>query len=77
MRDLIYTVKLEWDPLEGVDRALAEVVYASGTLAEYREALDHALASNVALAKLGPEYHPEPIVRRFLREVRRRLSSIN
>jgi hypothetical protein len=78
MRALIYVVEREQDPLAGVDRVLADVVYTQaldGTPNEYCEALDRALASNVALARLGPEYHPEPIVRRFLSEVRRRLST--
>lgn len=75
-RALINPVLLEQNPLEVVDRVLVNVVYAhvlDGTLDEYREALDQALASNVRLATLLSEYHPEPIVRRFLTEVRRRL----
>ncbi|MEO8698904.1 MAG: hypothetical protein ABI867_02640 [Kofleriaceae bacterium] len=80
MRALIYLVERERDPLENVDRVLADVVFTQtegGTPTEYCEALDRALASNVALARLGPEYHPEPIVRRFLSEIRRRLTNIN
>jgi len=80
MRAMIYIVEREQNPLDGVDRVLADVVHAralDGTPNEFREALDTALASNVALARLGPEYHPEPIVRRFLSEVRRRLSNVN
>ena len=80
MRALIHVVERERDPLEEVDRVLADVVHANAldaTANEYREALDRALASNIALARLGPEYHPETIVRRFLAEVRRRLASIN
>jgi hypothetical protein len=80
MRALIYVVERERDPLENVDRVLSDVVFTQtldGTPTEYRAALDRALESNVALARLGPEYHPEPIVRRFLSEIRRRLSNIN
>jgi hypothetical protein len=80
MRALIYVVERERDPLENIDRVLADVVFRQaldGTPTEYRAALDRALASNVALARLGPEYHPEPIVRRFLSEIRRRLANIN
>ena len=81
MRALIFIVEREENPLDGVDRVLADVVHArafDGTPNEYREALDSALASNVALARLArSEYHPEPIVRRFLSEVRRRLSNVN
>lgn len=69
----MYVVQYEQDPLENIERALE--VIAAGGLDEYRAALDQALASEVALANLGPEYHPEVIVRRYLSEVRRRLSS--
>jgi hypothetical protein len=80
MRALIFIVEQEQNPLDRVDRVLSDVVHAQldGTPTEYREALDSALASNVALARLArSEYHPEPIVRRFLSEVRRRLSNVN
>jgi hypothetical protein len=74
VRALLYLVQYERDPLDKVDRALA-VVHAAGLPDELRAAIDQALASSVALANLGPEYHPEVIVRRYLAEVRRRLSS--
>lgn len=80
MRALIREVERERDPLEVLDRVLARVVHAhalDGSVTEYREALDRALASNIALARLGPEYHPEPVVRRFLSEVRRRITDVN
>ncbi|HEU0032690.1 MAG TPA: hypothetical protein VFQ53_18795 [Kofleriaceae bacterium] len=78
MRSLIDVVQLERDPLDGVDRVLATVhTGTDGTLEEYRAAIDQALASNVRLTRLVPEYHPEDILRRFLVEVRRRLSVIN
>jgi len=41
-------------------------VALAGPVDEYRAALDQALASSVRLANLGPEYHPEVIVRRLL-----------
>ncbi len=72
MRSLIEVVYFERDPLEKIDHVLQ--VAMSGSIEEYRAALDQALASNVPLANLGPEYHPEVIVRKFLAEVRRRLS---
>ena len=75
-RALLHLVEREPDPLASVDRVLAHVV-DDASASEYREALDRALASNIALARLGPEYHPESIVRRFLSEVRRRLASTN
>jgi hypothetical protein len=79
-RAVISVVQLEQDPLSVVDRVLATVVHAGvldGTPEEYREALAQALARNVSLAKLLPEYHPEPVLRRYVAELHRRLSSIN
>lgn len=77
-RELISVVRLERDPLEVVDRVLETVVHAQGRSAEdYREAIEQALASNIRLASLCPEYHPEVILRRFLTELRRRLMSLN
>lgn len=75
MRALIHHVELEQNPFDGIDRVLAYVF--NNAVTEYRQALDRALASNLALAKLGPEYHPEPVVRRFLSEVRRRITDLN
>lgn len=79
MRTVIHVVSRDQNPMESVDRVLSSIFQAQELVPpnEYREALDRALASNVALARLGPEYHPEVIVRRFLSELRRRLSSIN
>lgn len=79
-RELISVVRLERDPLEVVDRVLETVVHAgvAGRTAEdYREAIELALASNIRLASLCPEYHPEVILRRFLTELRRRLLCLN
>lgn len=75
MLSLFEVVYLERDPLEKIDSVLA--VALAGPVDEYRAALDQALASSVRLANLGPEYHPEVIVRRLLAEVRRRLSVVN
>jgi len=72
---LFEVVYLERDPLDKIDSVLA--VALAGPVDEYRAALDQALASSVRLANLGPEYHPEVIVRRLLAEVRRRLSVLN
>ena len=79
-RAVISVVQLEQDPLSVVDRVLATVVHAGvldGTPDEYREALNQALTSKVSLAKLLPEYHPEVVLRRYVAELHRRLSSIN
>ncbi|MDB4963986.1 MAG: hypothetical protein JWP01_3985 [Myxococcales bacterium] len=73
MRSLCEPVYFVRDPLERIDHVVG---LALSDLDEYIAALDQALASNVALANLGPEYHPEVIVRRFLAEVRRRLDQL-
>lgn len=75
MKSLIEVVYYERDPLEKIDSVLA--VALAGSVEEYRAAIDQALASDVPLANLGPEYHPEVIVRRFLAEVRRRLANFD
>jgi hypothetical protein len=75
MLSLFEVIYFERDPLEKIDSVLA--VALAGPVDEYRDALDQALASSVRLANLGPEYHPEVIVRRLLAEVRRRLSVLN
>jgi hypothetical protein len=80
MRALILPVLRQQNPFDEIDRVVVDVVYGAvldGTPTEYREALDHALASNIPLAKLESEYHPEVIVRRFLTEVRRRIGDVN
>lgn len=64
-------VRYEQNVFDNIERVLATV--SRNAADEYRAAIDLALASNVALANLGPEYHPEVIVRRFLAAVRERL----
>jgi len=75
MKSLIEVVYYERDPLEKIDSVIA--VALAGSVEEYRAAIDQALASDARLANLGPEYHPEVIVRRFLAEVRRRLANFD
>ena len=63
--------------LEGAD----EIEVLAG-ICERLNALGLALmrasvASNIRLASLCPEYHPEVILRRFLTELRRRLLMLN
>ena len=74
IRSLCAAVYYVRDPLEKIDSVVA---MALADVDQYRAALDEALASNAPLANLGPEYHPEPIVRRFLAEVRRRIEVLN
>jgi hypothetical protein len=69
--EVVYYVR---DPLEKIDDVVG---VALSDPEQYVEALDQALASTERLANLGPEYHPEVIVRRFLAEVRRRLDRLN
>jgi hypothetical protein len=66
-------VRYEQNVFENIERVLA---IALGSADEYRAAIELALASNVALANLGPEYHPEVIVRRFLADIRDRLAQL-
>jgi len=63
-------VRYEQNVFENVERAVALAIVS---VDEYRAAIEIALASDVALANLGPEYHPEVIVRRFLAQLRDRL----
>jgi hypothetical protein len=70
VRTLMEHVRYEQNVFDNIERVL-EIV--SSSLDEYRVAIEIALASNVSLANLGPEYHPEVIVRRFLAEIRERL----
>jgi uncharacterized protein YqfB (UPF0267 family) len=63
-------VRYEQNVFDNIERVLAVARHSPD---EYRAAIEIALASNVALANLGPEYHPEVIVRRFLAELRERL----
>jgi len=67
-------VRYEQNVFDNIERVLA---IARDSPDEYRVAIEIALASNVALANLGPEYHPEVIVRRFLAEIRQRLDSVS
>jgi len=72
VRTLMEYVRYEQNVFDNIERVL-EIARTSAD--EYRVAIEIALASNVALANLGPEYHPEVIVRRFLAEIRQRLDS--
>lgn len=70
VRTLMETVRYEQNVFDNIERVV-EIALASSD--EYRRAIEIALASNAPLANLGPEYHPEVIVRRFLAEVCERL----
>jgi len=70
VRTLMEFVRYEQNVFENIERVLE---IATDSVDEYRRAIEIALASDVSLANLGPEYHPEVIVRRFLAEIRERL----
>lgn len=70
VRTLMEFVRYEQNVFENIERVLE---IAHNSVDEYRSAIEIALASDVPLANLGPEYHPEVIVRRFLAEIRERL----
>ena len=70
VRTLMEHVRYEQNVFDNIDRI---VEIACSSYDEYRVAIEIALASDVPLATLGPEYHPEVIVRRFLAELRERL----
>jgi len=73
VRTLMECVRYEQNVFDNIERVIA---VARSAADEYRAAIDLALASDVALANLGPEYHPEVIVRRFLSAVRERLAEV-
>ena len=70
VRTLMEYVRYEQNVFDNIERVLE---IANEMADEYRRAIEIALASDVALANLGPEYHPEVIVRKFLAEIRERL----
>lgn len=75
VRTLMEYVRYEQNVFDNIERVLS-IAHNAAMADEYRVAIEIALASDVALANLGPEYHPEVIVRRFLAEVRERLADL-
>lgn len=76
IRGLIYPIQFDRNPLDGVDRVLKQVVMqdAMDTPAqEYVASITAALDSPEQLSGLIPQDHPEPVIRAYLSEVRRRL----
>ncbi len=74
VRTLMEYVRYEQNVFDNIERVL-EIAHEMAD--EYRRAIEIALASDVALATLGPEYHPEVIVRKFLAEIRERLVQLS
>jgi hypothetical protein len=78
IRALLDPVQFERDPLDGIDRAVGEVVRkrALGLApADDLALVRAALASDAGRASLLPQPHSEPVVRRYLREVECRLAA--
>lgn len=74
VRTLMEYVRYEQNVFDNIERVL-EVAHDMAD--EYRRAIEIALASDVPLANLGPEYHPEVVVRKFLAEIRERLVQLS
>lgn len=75
LRMLIYPIQFEANPLNGIDRVIAQVV-ANNTkipMRDFMGAIDAGLASNAKLAELIPQSHPEAAIRGFLSALRARL----
>lgn len=76
IRGLIYPIQFDRDPLNGIDRVL-DVVVARRALdadpADYAAAVTGALSSAEVLSELIPQPHPEPVIRAYLKELRKRL----
>ena len=76
LRMLIYPIQFDADPLNGIDRVLAQVVFADHlrlTLPDVIAAIDDGLASSGKLSELIPQPHSEVVIRGFLSALRRRL----
>jgi len=72
LRVLIYPIQFEKDPLDGVDRVLKQI--ADRDPSEFTAAIDAGLQSDEMLSDVLPQPHPEPVIRAYLAEVRRRLA---
>jgi hypothetical protein len=79
LRVLIYPVQFEADPMNGIDRVINEIIpnmnAVSKSSEDYLNAIESALESSDELSILLPQPHSEKVIRRYLREVRRRLKS--
>jgi hypothetical protein len=78
IRALLYPVQFEREPLDGIDRVMAQVVRKEAldlAPADYLALVRAALASETELESLLPQPHPERVVRQYLREVERRLAA--
>jgi hypothetical protein len=72
LRAVLYPVIFEVEPTNGIDRVLTRIV--GNDTERYRRLITAALASNLLLSDALDDCHPEEVVRRFLRELLRRIS---
>lgn len=78
LRMLIYPIQFEVDPLSGIDRVVAQVVFADHSrlsLPDVITAIDAGLASSAKLSELIPQSHSEVVIRGFLSALRARLET--
>ena len=79
IRALIYPIQFDPNPVDGVERVLKLVVRAGAlgaTPPEYLTSTDAALKSSEKLSDLIPQDHSEEVIREYLMEIQKRLSSI-
>jgi hypothetical protein len=80
LRMLIYPIQFEADPLNGINRVLAQVVFAAHSkllLPDVIAAIDAGLASDATLSQLIPQSHSEATIRGFLAALRVRMDTTN
>jgi hypothetical protein len=77
LRMLIYPIQFEPDPLNGIDRVVTQVFadLSRHPLHDVIAAIDAGLVSDARLSELIPQSHSEPVIRRFLSALRRRLEN--
>jgi hypothetical protein len=74
---LIYPIQFESEPLDGIDRVVAQVIREHWRipLRDVIAAIDAGLGSDAKLAELLPQSHSEVVIRRFLSALRTRLEA--
>ena len=79
LRMLLYPIQFDTDPMKGIDRVLASVVFAGGHSwlwsTDVIAAIDTGLASDAMLSELISQSHAETVIRGYLSALRKRLES--
>jgi hypothetical protein len=78
LRVLIYPVQFETDPMQGIDRVVNYTIPNNGvskSTEDYLNAIESALENSDEVSVLLPQPYSEKVIRRYLREVQRRLKS--